>query len=203
MRAFIGIALPDAVRSSLADLQRRLGESGADVKWVEPEHLHVTLKFLDEITEEQRRTVEEMLTHVAGQQRPFTLGLKQLGAFPSLRAPRIIWVGLEEGREPVVRIAERIEREGQAIGLRREERPVAAHVTLGRVRSPKRRDSLAQRLQSAPWEPPEPFQVTALTLYRSDLHSSGPRYTVLAEIPLTAAAGAAAKNPGRSARPAS
>lgn len=202
MRAFIGIALPDTIRSSLAGLQRQLQESGADVKWVEADNLHVTMKFLDEITDEQRRTVEELLTHVAGQEPPFPLGLKEVGAFPSVRAPRVVWVGLEEGRESVVRIAEKIEQGCRTYGLRREERPFAAHVTLGRVRSPKRRDRLAQRLQSTLWQPPEPFQVTTLTLYRSDLSSSGPRYTVLAEIPLTATAGVAAKHPGRSAPPA-
>jgi len=184
MRAFIGIALPDAVRSSLVSLQRRLGESGADVKWVEPEHLHVTLKFLDEITDEQRRRIEELLVRVAGGEGSFALGLKPVGAFPSLRAPRVVWVGLEEGRQPVIRIAERIEQEGQAIGLRREERPFAAHVTLGRVRSPKRREALAQRFQILAWEPPPTFRVVALTLYQSELGSSGPRYTALAEMPL-------------------
>jgi len=185
MRAFIGIALPDAVRSSLVGLQRQLGESGADVKWVEAGNLHVTLKFLDEITEEQRGHVEALLGRLAGGEAPFTLGLKPVGAFPSVRAPRVVWVGLEEGRESAVRIAEKIEQGCQTHRLRREERPFAAHVTLGRVRSPRRCEALAQRFQTLAWEPPEPFQVTALTLYRSDLHSSGPRYTALAEVPLT------------------
>lgn len=185
MRAFIGIALPDAVRASLAILQRQVGESGADIKWVEPEHLHVTLKFLDEITEEQRGRVEALLRQVAGGEPAFTLAMEWAGAFPSVNAPRVLWVGLRQGRETVVRIAQAIEQECQAIGLRREERPFAAHVTLGRVRSPKRQDELVKRLQTAAWEPPDPFPVTALALYRSDLHPSGPRYTVLAEIPLT------------------
>src|SRR3989338_5448798 len=156
MRAFIGISLPDAVRSSLASLQRQLSESGADVKWVEPANLHVTLKFLDEITDEQRRRVEELLTRVAGGEGAFTLGLKQVGAFPSTSSPRVLWVGLEEGRDAAMRIAQAIEQEGQAISLRREERPFAAHVTLGRVRSPRRRNVLAQQLQQVRWEPPAP-----------------------------------------------
>lgn len=187
MRAFLGIALPDAVRSSLVSLQRQLGESGADVKWVEPDHLHVTLKFLEEITDEQRRRVEELLTRVAEGGGSFTLGLKQVGAFPGAGAPRVLWVGVHEGRETVVRIAQAIEQGCQTIGLRREERPFAAHVTLGRVRSLRRRERLVQCLQVAAWEPPEPFEVSALTLYRSELHPSGPRYTVLAAFPLAAA----------------
>jgi 2'-5' RNA ligase len=184
MRAFIGIALPDAVRASLAILQRQVGESCADIKWVEPEHLHVTLKFLDEITEEQRGRVEALLRQVAGGEPAFTLAMEGAGAFPSVNAPRVLWVGLRQGRETVVRIAQAIEQECQAIGLRREERPFAAHVTLGRVRSPRRREALAQQLQQVSWQPPAPFQVAALVLYRSELSPSGPRYSVLAEVPL-------------------
>ena len=186
MRAFIGIALPDAVRASLVTLQRQLGESGADVKWVEPDHLHVTLKFLDEITDEQRRRVEELLTRVAEGGGSFTLGLKQVGAFPGAGAPRVLWVGVHEGRETVVRIAQAIEQGCQAMGLRREERPFAAHVTLGRVRSPKRREALVQRLHAVLWNPPPAFCVTAITLYQSELSPTGPRYTALAAFPLAA-----------------
>src|SRR3989338_9690957 len=98
MRAFIGIALPDAVRSSLAGLQRQLSESGADVKWVEAENLHVTLKFLDEITDEQRRTVEEFLARVAGREGAFTLGLKQAGGVSSPNSPRLPGGGFVGGR---------------------------------------------------------------------------------------------------------
>lgn len=186
MRAFIGIALPDAVRSSLAGLQRQLSESGADVKWVEAENLHVTLKFLDEITDEQRRRVEELLARVAGGQGAFTLGLKQVGAFPSTSSPRVLWVGLAEGRDAAMRIAQAIEQEGQAISLRREERPFAAHVTLGRVRTPRNRAALSQRLQEIVWSPPAAWRVPSLTLYESVLSSAGPRYTALADFPLHA-----------------
>ena len=88
MRAFIGVSLPETVRASLAGLQRQLGESGADVKWVEPENLHVTLKFLDEITDEQRGHVEALLKQIAEGEESFMLGLKPVGAFPSVHAPR-------------------------------------------------------------------------------------------------------------------
>src|SRR3989338_2120348 len=184
MRAFIGIALPDAVRSSLKHLQGQLRASGADVTWVEPDHLHVTLKFLDEITDDQRRMVEAMLGRVAEHERAFTLELEHAGAFPSIDAPRVLWVGLAQGKETVVRIAQAIEREGQAISLHSEERPFAAHVTLGRVRTSRNQAALTQRLRETDWQPPASWHVTALTLYHSVLSSAGPRYSVLAEIPL-------------------
>jgi len=184
MRAFLGLSLPEEIRESLHRLQRDLSESQADVKWVEAGNLHVTLKFLDEITEEQRRDVEALLTRLASKESVFTLGVEEVGAFPSMSAPRVVWVGLSEGRDTVARIAQRIEEEGCAIGLRREERPFAAHLTLGRVRSSRRRQELTQRLQRVTWKPPAPWFVTSVTLYQSLLSSSGPTYHVLVEVPL-------------------
>ena len=184
MRAFVAVDLPAHVRSALAELQQDLARSNADVKWVEPPNLHVTLKFLDEITDDERRTIEAMLRRIAEQEEPFTLGVREPGAFPSASAPRVLWVGLAEGRERVQRMAEAIEREGAAIPLPREARPFAAHVTLGRMRSPRHRQALAQRLRDTAWRAPDPWRVTTLTLYQSVLGSGGPRYTVLADVPL-------------------
>ena len=184
MRAFIGIALPDDVRRAAHHLQQDLAESGADVKWVAPANLHVTLKFLGEITEEQRTRMEDRLARVAHQEEPFEAGLDRVGAVPSMTAPRVIWVGVGQGRESVVRLAEAIERESSALSFPREERSFAAHVTLGRVRSPRNRQALVERLRGAAWQPPGPWRVTSVTFYQSILESSGPTYTILADVPL-------------------
>jgi len=184
MRAFIGIRLPDEIRASLQRLQGELAVSQADVKWVEPANLHVTVKFLDEISDAQRQAVENFLTRIARQEDPFALGLDGVGAFPSVQAPRVIWVGLVQGVEAVARIAESLEREAAELSLRQEPRPFSAHLTLGRVRSPKRLQPLAQRLRTVSPPAPAPWRVESLTLYQSVLDSSGPRYTVLADVPL-------------------
>ena len=184
MRAFIGIPLPEPVRHALAGLQRELAQSSADVKWVERDHLHVTLKFLGEISEPQREAIEALLLRVAREEGPFALSLAGVGAFPSMAAPRVLWVGAMEGREQVVRLAGAIEREGAAIPLPREDRPYAAHVTLGRVRSGRHLHELAQRLQQCAWPPQGPWRVTSVTFYQSILGSAGPHYTVLADVPL-------------------
>jgi len=188
MRAFIGIALPSAIREALGELQGELARSQADVKWVLPEQLHVTLKFLGEITELQRQAVEAMLRKMAEPEAPFQLSLEGVGAFPSIHAPRVIWVGIRAGKERVERIAHAIEREGERIRLQKDERPFAAHVTLGRVRSPQRLKPLADQLQAVVWQPLAPWRVESLTLYESRLSSSGPSYTVLADAPLKPAA---------------
>ena len=183
MRAFIALALPEEVREALGRLQQDLVASRADVKWVEPDHLHVTMKFLGEITEDQRHAVEAMLRRLAEREAPFLLGVQVLGAFPSATAPRVLWVGLADGRERVQRMAEVIEREGAALSFVREDRPFAAHVTLGRVRSSRHRQQLARALLNTTWQPPAPWRVASITLYQSVLGSVGPRYTVLADVP--------------------
>ncbi len=182
MRAFVGMSLPDDVRASLGTLQRTLEVSAADVKWVEPANLHVTIKFLDEITEEQRQAIEGLLARVAEHERPFPLGLEGIGAFPSLTSPRVVWVGLTTGKEHVARIAQAVEAGTAAMSLRREERPFSPHLTLGRVRSSRHQQRLVQQLRELAWAPPAPWQVQTLTLYQSVLSASGPRYTVLTEL---------------------
>ena len=183
MRAFIALSLPSGVQSSLASLQQSLAVSGADVAWVQPQHLHVTMKFLGEITDEQRQKVEALLRRVASREAPFSLGLEGVGAFPSVSAPRVLWAGISTGKETVLRLAGAIEREGAGL-LPKAERPFAAHVTLGRVRSPKRRQALADGLRRTVWTPPPACCVETVTLYQSLLSSSGPTYTALGEFPL-------------------
>ena len=184
MRAFVAVGLPKGVRDALAALQQELAAARADVKWVEPANLHLTLKFLDEITDAQRAGIEQLLQRIASRQPPFVMRLGMVGAFPSITAPRVVWVGCEEGREALARIAEQIECEGDALKLRREERPFAAHLTIGRLRSARGRRELARAMGQAAWTPPPSWQVHAITLYHSALSSMGPAYSVLAEIPL-------------------
>jgi 2'-5' RNA ligase len=184
MRAFLGIGLPELVREKVAALQQELAASGADVNWVAPAHLHVTLKFLDEITEAQRQAIEERMGLLARQEAVFGLGLEQIGAFPSVSAPRVIWIGLAEGKERVAHLARVIEEETVALQLRMEPRPFAAHLTIGRVRSARHQSALVQRLRDVAWRPPAAWQVVSLTLYHSVLGAAGPRYTVVTEFPL-------------------
>ena len=203
MRAFLGIDLPENVREAMGALQRQLAASAghqrvrhsaatpmvaasaADVKWVSPAQLHVTLKFLDEISEAQRQAIEERVGQVVRREPSFRLGIEGVGAFPSINAPRVIWVGLSEGKECLARLAASIEQALETLDVRKEERLFASHLTIGRVRSPQHLQALVQRLREVAWQPPAAWDVTSITLYHSVLSSSGPRYTVLAIFPLS------------------
>lgn len=187
MRAFIGLALPEAVRSALTSVQRGLAGGGADVKWVEPHNLHVTLKFLDEITDDRRQALEAKLGEVAQREPRFAVSLGTPGAFPSMRSPRVVWIGIGDGRDALARLAEAIEQESRRLGVRAETRPFAAHIALGRFRSARGADRLAERIQQLAWTPPPAWTATTISLFHSVLSGEGPRYSVLGVFPLGAA----------------
>jgi len=184
MRAFIAVELPAEVRRALTLLQRDLAESRADVKWVEGASLHLTMRFLGEITEDQRQAIERHLQRTAHGAAPCLVTLAEVGAFPSVSSPRVVWVGVGQGQDALRNVAKQLEGGLQHLGLPGEEREFAAHVTLGRVRSPKNRAQLVEHLTAVSWTPPPPWSVERLTLFQSTLTSAGPLYAVLAHAPL-------------------
>lgn len=187
MRAFIALELPEPVRAALADLQSQLAQSGADVAWVHPLRLHVTMRFLGEITDAQRRQLEAGAGRIASASPPFDVRLTQPGAFPSMRAPRVVWVGIGQGSDALVELAEGLERESVKAGLQEEERGFVAHVTIGRVRSPKKLQALSDALAAGRWQAPAPFEADSLTLFESVLQRGGPVYTALARLSMSSA----------------
>ncbi len=185
MRAFVAVELPAEVRSRLAALNRQLAESQADVKWVEAQNLHVTMRFLGEMSEKPLEEVRRRLEAIGRAAPVCEAQLSQPGAFPSIRSPRVIWMGLGAGAKALARIAARIDKELRSLGIAPEARAFVAHVTLGRVRSSRRLDQLSRRLTEASWSPPGPFVVDHVTLFESRLSSAGPAYVPLARLPLT------------------
>ncbi len=181
MRAFIAVEIPDTIQATLAALQAHLAQARADVKWVERDNLHVTMRFLGEITQDQRHAIEQLLSKIAASRPPIRVHLSQLGAFPSAGSPRVIWVGIGQGQEELGRIAGELEDGLAALHLPSEDRPFVAHVTLGRTRSPRHLAQLASLLKETTWILPEPFVIGHLTLFQSTLSPSGPIYTILAK----------------------
>ena len=187
MRTFIAIELPQEIKSALSNIQAELKQAHADVKWVKPENIHLTLKFLGEIDETLVEKICAILEGIARQNTPFNLSLSNLGAFPKLNYPRVIWIGVTND-QPVVKIAQEIEKEAVEIGLPRESRPFSSHITLGRVRSALNRGALIEKLIFLKKNfPPSnlEFKVHSLTLFKSTLTPSGPIYEIIHSYPLS------------------
>lgn len=178
-RTFIAIELNDKVRFELSSLQSILRKSDADVKWVEPESIHLTLKFLGYIDDKKIREVENILNEVVKNIKPFSLSLKEIGAFPKLNYPKVIWVGVDEGKFQTQQIAKDLEDKLESIGIPKEGRDFHPHITLGRVRTPKNKDKLKSIIETTKFEPESKINVYHLTLFKSQLAPQGPIHTPL------------------------
>jgi 2'-5' RNA ligase len=184
MRAFLGLALADDVRRAVVALQEALRRDTTGIAWVLPESLHVTLKFLGDISDAQREHVQRAIDLVARSTAPFTARLGPLGGFPSLESPRVLWVGLSEGHEQVAAIARQLEERMVETGIPREERAFTSHITIARLRSPQAARALNECLGSVDRQPEGSWRVEAITLYQSQLGREGARYAPLAQAPL-------------------
>lgn len=189
MRLFIAVPIDARVRSAARRLMGELRSSEADFKWVEPENLHLTLAFLGETGEDRLPELGGILDRAAAARESFELTFNSLGAFDSFDYPRVVWVGLGMGAEPLQALAGALCQalyDADLLPEPERRRRFEAHLTLGRMRSARGIARLRSRLKSAP--PLEPFScaVERLVLYRSRLSPKGPSYTALREARLGA-----------------
>lgn len=181
MRLFVAIELSEEIREALAQIEAHLKYSGTDVKWVNKDNIHLTLKFLGEVSEEKAKEISAILDGIAKTTKPFEISLNGIGAFPKIEYPRVIWVGLDRGVAESSRLAGRIDEELSKVGFEKESRPFAAHLTIGRVRSPKNKEKLREKLTNCQLLTVNCQLISSLALFQSTLTPKGPIYTKLHE----------------------
>jgi 2'-5' RNA ligase len=188
VRAFVAIELPSSVKSALSQLQDNLKRSEhASVKWVNTGSIHLTLKFLGNIATETIPELTKVLSEAARGITPFHLELGEMGVFPNLRAPRVVWVGIRGEIATLSVLQENIESALIPLGFPPESRAFSPHLTLGRVRekaSPGERRSLGQAVASSKVASMEPFPVDSVSLMRSTLTREGAVYSRLYSVAL-------------------
>jgi len=179
-RAFIALALPDELRRHLGRIQRCLSDGGVRVRWVRPESMHLTLKFLGDLPLEKLPAVTDALDQVAGRCAPLQLTAAGLGGFPNRNRPRVLWVGIGGEREGLVSMQQRIEAGLSPLGWPPEKRPFQGHLTLARARG---RGAMEKGIGDilAQCDPGDAlaFQADKLTLYRSRLRPEGAVHDIL------------------------
>ena len=184
IRSFLAIELPRTILKKIEEVEGDLRSSHADVRLVNPEKIHLTLKFFGNIDESK---IDPIVKSVEGPIRtvfPFSLKVRGMGAFPHFKNPRVIWMGLVDGKEVLISLQKIFETEFEKIGFKPEERPFHPHLTLGRVKSNHGRDELVGRMEKYREVEFGDLQVERVVLFRSDLRPSGPIYTPLKEIKL-------------------
>jgi 2'-5' RNA ligase len=188
IRAFIAIDMPASIQQQLGEISSRLqalNQTNA-IRWVAAKNIHLTLKFLGEVSPSNLEILTKILRAEAQKHAAFDLKVAGLGAFPSLRRPRVIWVGIEA--PPALLAFQRgVETESVRLGYAAEERPFSPHLTLARVShsaSPQDVRLIGESLSGVTVGDLGTVHVDHVVLFRSDLRPGGAVYTPLYSAPL-------------------
>ena len=184
IRSFLAIELPKPILKKIEEVQGDLRSTHADVRWVNPEKIHLTLKFFGNIEESRIDPIFKSIEEPIRNTLPFSLKVQGVGAFPNLKNPRVIWMGLVDGREILVSFQKQIETQFEEIGFQSEDRPFHPHLTLGRMKSSRGKEELVGRMERHKEEEFGDIQVERMVLFKSDLRPTGPIYTPLRELRL-------------------
>jgi RNA 2',3'-cyclic 3'-phosphodiesterase len=185
VRSFLAIRVGDEVEAAIYRLIEELRAPKDGVAWARRDKLHVTLKFLGAAVDSARLApLAEAIAEVSNAAPALQIRTRGIGAFPNLRRPRVLWTGLES--QALIRLATQIEGAAARLGFEGAERLWAPHLTIARIRDPRRVTSLLGRLQAANQSEFGESRVGEIALYRSHLSSSGSTYERLATFPLSA-----------------
>jgi 2'-5' RNA ligase len=188
IRSFIAIELPQEIKTGLNRLQAELKlPQHTFVKCVAPEGIHLTLKFLGNISPQKVAEITGVMEQASLGINPFQLQITEVGAFPTMRQPRVLWVGIKGELDKLTGWQKRIDDGLVPLGFAKETRPFTPHLTLARVRdgcTPGDRRSLGELVMKTPVEFNYALAVNSLNLMKSQLLSGGAVYSRLAEVKL-------------------
>ncbi|MFH0839145.1 MAG: RNA 2',3'-cyclic phosphodiesterase [Candidatus Omnitrophota bacterium] len=177
IRTFIAIELTKELQEELKDLQQELKKSNIDATWVRPENIHLTLKFLGNITTPRIEQIGSILEDTAKQRKAFYVGLSGIGAFPKLEYPRVVWVGINEGKQETAELAKSLEDKLGEIGFQKENRPFSSHLTLARIRNPHNKDKLKKIVEGISFTSKNKAYINKIILFKSTLTPQGSIYS--------------------------
>ena len=187
IRTFIAVELPEKIISSISRVQENIKSYyGFKIRWVRPENIHLTLKFLGNVKKAEIEKVGEAIFESVKGYSPITLRAKGIGTFPGIKRPRVIWVGISGQLDLLVELHKTLDDELEAISFPKENRTFRGHLTLGRVKAkidPKRFGDALNKL--AGFES-ESFTADRIILFKSELKPTGAVYTKLVEASLMA-----------------
>ena len=181
MRTFVAIELPEQIKSELGNWQKKLKEAARGARWVRPEGVHLTLKFLGKIFPEQIESVKQSLARLP-RFVPFTAKVEGFGFFPNSQRPRTFWAGVEVG-PGLSTLAAEVERSLESVGFAREQRPFKPHLTLARFSSPQPQIHLQRELSRHADAGIGTITVENVYLFESKLSSHGTEYLKIACFP--------------------
>lgn len=184
MRTFIAIELPQHITAALGNLQETLKLFKLNIRWVRPENIHLTLKFLGDIPPDVVDPISRTLSESVRNYDPISLSAKGSGAFPGIKNPRVIWVGLSGQVSQLKMLQQTLAENLAALGYEKDKRTFKGHLTLGRIKGAVDPVKLNAAFNEVMDFETEPFLVDRVFLFQSDLKPTGPVYTKIASAAL-------------------
>ncbi len=183
LRLFIAIALPETVRKEIGEAAKKSMVPKSGVRWIKPDHFHVTLHFLGDQGDHVLPVLFKLLESAAAVTSVFPLAFGGLGAFPNLKKPRVLFVPVTRGMEDLIQLTQKISESLKKAGILAAENEFYGHVTLGRVKILKGISKTVQSLQTNIPARLAVTRATGITLFKSELTPEGSNYQVLKEFP--------------------
>jgi 2'-5' RNA ligase len=184
IRAFLAVDPPEDIFNEIIKIQERLKKTiGGDIRWVRPEGIHLTLKFFGYVYQSDVANIFLVVKNNVANMKALMLNVRNLGAFPSVNRPRVLWLGLDGDTDALISLQAQIDTGFQDYGFKKEERPFRPHLTLARIKEPKGLDGLAEAVKKNEDYNAGSFTISGLTLFKSELRPTGAIYTKLSHFP--------------------
>ena len=184
IRTFIAFELPPAVILLLQKMQQDLKLLKIRARWVQPENIHLTLKFLGDINPADIDKIDAAMTGAVIESSPITLSVSGIGVFPGIKRPRVIWLGLGGDIRSLLALQGRLEEKLAGVGFPKDKRSFKAHLTLGRIKQAANPSVIRQMLSEYASLSPDEFTCNQVILFKSDLEPSGAVYSKLKQAKL-------------------
>ena len=185
IRSFMAVELTPEHSRAIARISRQMAEQWPEYRWVDPRNMHLTLNFLGNVADEKIPRVCEIMRETLAAHAAFTFDIQGLGAFPKNSRPRVIWIGVGEGKSALSKIYYDLADNLDELRLERDRKAFRPHITLGRIRDRQRwPDSMIEHLDSNPAMELGQVSVDEIVLFSSHLEKTGPIYTAMDRVPL-------------------
>lgn len=184
MRVFLAIEIEDYIKDKIKSTQDIIYENNsAKIKYVETENIHLTLKFFGEINENKLEKIKNIISSKIENHKPYTLKIVNIGAFPNISRPRVIWTGIKDNDNSTINLIKELDEEFSKIGFEKEKR-YTPHITIGRVKDIYNKENTRQTLEKIKKNYHGKMEVKKIALKSSKLTPSGPIYDTIKEYKL-------------------
>lgn len=181
IRAFIAVEIYDQAKQKISGLISNLKKSDTDLKWITEDQMHITLKFLGNVDKNAIQGISEEISNISSTFNSFRINFYKIGAFPDLKHPNVLWLGIDKGASDLKMLNKKIENALGKLGFKVENREFKPHLTLARIKSLKNISNLTKLVEEMDFNSWDDLEINKLALYQSSLTPKGAIHTIITE----------------------